>query len=531
MDDSSMKSLLGNGMQLMHTQYAYSGHRKTNTTMPKAQRLKAEDRKFFGLLADLIFSNPFSTQRAQMEAMLDGASKSARQSGEHHYSVILPVLERRLAKLAEHGIDRIQSLGGNDRSVLEYAFLFRIYNRFIENFDALIQAQIEQGDQSVEVPFARELLAQLDAAGFGEQEALRYLELFYQFRRAYFFIAHSLVGDSPSMKSLRHALWNNVFTSDVRFYAAHLWDRMEDFSTLLLGETGTGKGSAAAAIGRSGLIPFDPGTKRFKFSFTETFIAINLSEFPESLIESELFGHRKGAFTGAIDHHKGLFERCNPHGSLFLDEIGDVSVPTQIKLLNVLQERRFTPVGSHQPLRFAGRVIAATNQPLAVLREQGQFRDDFYYRLSSDVIEVPSLRVRLKESTSELEQLVVLLVKRLTGHHEPELVERVLDGLHDNLQVAYPWPGNVRELEQAVRRIIISGQYFGVSNMQDAASSWLERTQNGQLTAEEILSGYCCMLYEQYGTYEEVARRAALDRRTAKKHVQMGKSLFETLKT
>src|SRR5204862_3927116 len=162
-------------------------------------------------------------------------------------------------------------------------------------------------------------------------------------------------------------------------------------------ETGTGKGSAAAAIGRSLFSPYAAGERRFLANFTDTFIAINLSQFPETLIESELFGHRKGSFTGAIDHHQGVFERCSAHGALFLDEIGEVGVPVQIKLLQVLQERTFTPLGGREKKRFSGRVIAATNRALTELRRAGRFRDDLYYRLCSDVIRVPTLRERLHE--------------------------------------------------------------------------------------------------------------------------------------
>ncbi|WP_413923320.1 sigma 54-interacting transcriptional regulator [Candidatus Accumulibacter phosphatis] len=115
-----------------------------------------------------------------------------------------------------------------------------------------------------------------------------------------------------------------------------------------MGETGTGKGQAAAAIGRSGHIPYLWHQRRFAANFAESFIAINLSQFPETLIESELFGHRKGAFTGAIEHHDGVLMRSSAYGTRPLDEIGEVSIPIQIKLLQVLQEGSFTPIGSHQ---------------------------------------------------------------------------------------------------------------------------------------------------------------------------------------
>src|SRR5205814_10459134 len=111
------------------------------------------------------------------------------------------------------------------------------------------------------------------------------------------------------------------------------------------------------------------------------------------------------AFTSAVDHHKGVFERCSAHGALFRDEIGEAAVPVQIKLLQVLQDRTFNSVGGHEKKRFSGRVIAATNRPIADLRHGGRFREDFYYRLCSDVIHVPTLRERIQESSGELAEL------------------------------------------------------------------------------------------------------------------------------
>jgi transcriptional regulator with PAS, ATPase and Fis domain len=297
---------------------------------------------------------------------------------------------------------------------------------------------------------------------------------------------------------------------------------MEDFATILEGETGTGKGSAAAAIGRSAFIPFDRKKSRFIDNFTQTFIAINLSQYPESLIESELFGHRKGAFTGAVDDHEGLFERCSRHGALFLDEIGDIRISTQIKLLQVIQERTFTPVGGHDQKRFDGRVISATNRSIIELRRQKRFRDDFYYRLCSDIIPVPTLRQRIEETPTELNQMVNLLIHRMTGQENPNMTDEILETLKQDLPKGYSWPGNVRELEQAVRSIILKRHYYGDAIVTDVnlKDTFVQKIYAGTLEAGELLNQYCHLLYKRYGTYEEVARRAKLDPRTVKKHLR-----------
>jgi len=322
------------------------------------------------------------------------------------------------------------------------------------------------------------------------------------------------------MHTLRLNLWNNVFTCNIGLYDSHLWQRMEDFSTLLLGETGTGKGAAAAAIGRSCFIPFDPAKGRFTESFTRNFISMNLSQYPETLIESELFGHRKGAFTGAVENHEGVFSRCSPHGSIFLDEIGDLSVPVQIKLLQVLQDRTFSPVGSHERLRFHGRVIAATNRPLDEMRRSGQFRDDFYYRLCSDTITVPPLRRRVAESPGELEVMIAHLLEKMLGEAREDIVSLVIDVLRRDLPPGYSWPGNVRELEQAVRRILLTRTYSGDTSAGVATGLVSAGMAEGTIDAHTLLANYCRQLYARFGTYEEVARCMRLDRRTVKKYLQ-----------
>ncbi len=295
---------------------------------------------------------------------------------------------------------------------------------------------------------------------------------------------------------------------------------MEDFSTMILGETGTGKGMAAGSIGRSGYIDFNPKTGRFNESFAKTFISINLSQFHEQLIESELFGHTKGSFTGAVDNHHGILSRCSPYGSIFLDEIGDVTAPVQIKLLQVLQERVFSPVGSHKQVRFQGRVIAATNKSLEKSRQTGQFRDDFYYRLCSDVIVVPSLRQRIEEHPGELKEILQIVIGRILGKPSNDLVEKVATYIHKNQPKQYSWPGNIRELEQCARRILLKNSYqWQTPSTGSASEQLMADIETGAVSGQELLSQYCKILYKKHGTYEAVAQQTRLDRRTVKKYI------------
>ena len=488
--------------------------------MAATKALSDDDRKFFQLAAEAASTNPFGD--AYIDLTLKIAGCDASVPPVERLKLILARVSQQLQKLEGAGRANVRQFDGPDRELLRHAFLFDIYHRFMPAFDQLIADQIAAGEQSVAVPFAADALRLLARRGFNAEESRRYFAIFYQIRRAFFFIDRGLVGRSDCMKELRRHLWNNVFTNDIRVYERYLWNRMEDFSTMLLGKTGTGKGTAAAAIGRSGFIPFDDKKGCFAESFTSSFTALNLSQFPEALIESELFGHKKGAFTGAVEAHEGVFARCSPYGAIFLDEIGDAGVPVQIKLLNVLQERTFSPVGSHEKLRFHGRVIAATNKPLDQLRGSGQFRDDFFYRLCSDVITVPPLQQRVADEPAELDDLIALIVLRLTGEQTPETVGMVRSVLDASLGKNYAWPGNVRELEQAVRRILLTRHYEG--DHKAVATDLSGRLQagiaGGALDADALLAGYCALMYERHGTYEEVARRTNLDRRTVKAYIE-----------
>lgn len=472
------------------------------------------------LVSQAAFANPFSQQRAEINRKISGTEKI----GPRHKILpqVITEVTRRLKKLDTNSNLKVKDFVASDQLLMERVFLFDIYHRYLEKFNELIQKQIKSDGRSVTVDFAEAALDLLRSRGFDNDRAKKYFALYYQIRRAFHFIEKGLIGKGPLMVSLRMDLWNNIFTYDIFDYDRFLWDKMEDFSVILLGPTGCGKGTAAAALGRSCFIPFNDKSSKFVESFTRIFIPINLSQFPETLVESELFGHTKGSFTGAVNSHDGLFALCGKHGSIFLDEIGEIGQHIQIKLLQVLQERVFSPVGSHKKLEFHGRVIAATNSSIDKLRQEGKFRDDFYYRLCSDCVVVPSLKERIRQCPDELYELISHTVKRVTGYNAEKLVETSIEIINKNLGKNYPWPGNVRELEQCIRRIIVKQDCQGDTSIDNAdmLKQFLNKIEAGQLDAMQVLEAYCAILYKRFNNYQQVAKVTGLDRRTVKKYIQ-----------
>jgi formate hydrogenlyase transcriptional activator len=230
-----------------------------------------------------------------------------------------------------------------------------------------------------------------------------------------------------------------------------------DTTVLILGETGTGKELVARAI-----------HKRSKRA-NRPFIRVNCAAIPVSLIASELFGHEKGAFTGAVQRRIGRFEAAEG-GTIFLDEVGELPPETQVSLLRVLQEREFERIGSNRAIPVDVRVLAASNRDLGSAVAQGRFREDLYYRLNVFPIVVPALR----ERAEDIRLLVEYLVRRyaqLAGKRIKQIEGRTLE-----LLSAYDWPGNVRELQNVIERSVIltDGDVFSIDE------AWLKRNADAK---------------------------------------------------
>jgi hypothetical protein len=341
-----------------------------------------------------------------------------------------------------------------------------------------------------------------------------------QIVRAFHNTFENIIGNSVPAARLRAAVWESVFTHDIRRYRRTLFARMGDFVTLVTGPSGTGKELVGRAIALSRYVPFDDRRLVFESDLADGFHPINVAALSPTLVESELFGHRRGAFTGAVGDKRGWLEECSPLGTVFLDEIGDLDMEIQVKLLRVIETRMFHPVGDTTGKRFQGKLIAATNKDLAQAIHQGRFREDLYFRLCSDLIVTPSLSQQLRESPGVMKDLVLFMARRVAGDEAESLAHEAGEWILDRLGPDYEWPGNYRELEQCIRNLLIRKDYRPVSwGRKDSSGGLFEPAYSGGLTASELLTRYCTLIYARTGSYEEAARRLDLDRRTVKSKV------------
>jgi transcriptional regulator with AAA-type ATPase domain len=506
------------------------------------------DRNFAAKAAELVTTNPFHPSWMQKQRDLLG--HAAEDPGEVYAwepgwglwgsPEVYPDLARlgdRIDALVEEARERL--VGGAAASEAELGLyqtlaLYRLYRTYGEEMDLAIEAATREAaaGEKARLPELKKLWD-----GFrGDQEELfaargfpvrlppeHVFASFFVLRRAFYHIFCNIVGFSKPVVQLRSAIWLSIVTHDLLGWARSLYARMQDFPTLITGPSGTGKELVAQAIGRSLYIPFDPERKEFAVDFLAAFQPVNLSALPPALIESELFGHARGSFSFAVRDRVGRLEECPEYGAVFLDEIGELTAEIQVKLLRMLQTRRFQRVGENDDRLFAGKVLAATNRDLAAEMHAGRFREDFYYRLCADRIETPSLHEQLSDRPEDLEVMVRFLCRRVVGVEEEERWSReVVDWIEEHLG-GYTWPGNFRELEQCVRSYTIRKEYHPLrpaagkgpaDGVADACAMLADAVRSEALPYDEIERRLFQLVYEQAGSYQEAARLLQRDWRT-----------------
>lgn len=475
----------------------------------------------------LTFANPFGPERTALEQSIlgelgDFPGPTPLQPVEN------PQLRQLLAWLGaadQHLRERAASkpLPAKWRERSAYFAFFALYHELLPDLDAIIADP--EGKSTRNRTVYRKV-----QAGIAARQALiepathriwnqaeHLFACYYQLRRAFHAIHHEIIGASRPIQNLRARVWESVFTKDMMSYQQWMYDAVGRFPTLILGPSGSGKELVARALGLSRFLPYDPKSGTFADGPKRSFHPINLSALSETLIESELFGHRKGAFTGAFSDRKGLFSVAGPYGSVFLDEIGEVHPSTQVKLLRLLQSGEFQAIGENQSEHYTGKIIAATHKNLADEMAAGRFREDFYYRLCGDQIETVSLREILADKPDELAPSVHFISRKLIGEEGAAILSgQVLEALEQQLPQDYPWPGNFRELEQAVRNCLVRGGY------QPAVRPTEERQvqtiyQNSSVSLSEWTRLYVQRALLKHQSYRATARHLGLDQRTVKK--------------
>jgi DNA-binding NtrC family response regulator len=497
--------------------------------------LSSSQRSLLESISRLGYANPFLPERVELERAVLGARF---QEGEPVWSyqadlqgtranvvrvqeVLEPLLEDLRARLEEC------AAGEPDLMLYEDAVMLLLFTRYHGQFFEAGFGPHSDTPNPARWRFYNQFLADwrrflhIEGVGFPNGHDPRHtFACFRQIQRAFEFIYRDIIGSSLAAAQLRGAVWQSIFTHDMRRYRRTLYARMGEFATLITGPSGTGKELAARAIAESRYAPFDEQKLTFANDGAKSFFPINISALSPALVESELFGHRRGSFTGATADRKGWLETCPELGSVFLDELGELDPAIQVKLLRVIETRTFHPVGDTARLEFRGKLITATHRNLADLIGKGQFREDLYYRLCSDQVTTPSLAEQLADSPAVLSELVGYMGRRVAGAEGDELAGEVMRWIEGNLGKDYPWPGNYRELEQCVKNVLIRRNYRpSGAGAAGALEEFAEEVRDGRLTADELLARYVTLVYSRTRSYEAAARQLGLDRRTVKAKV------------
>jgi DNA-binding NtrC family response regulator len=485
-------------------------------------------------LGQIAFCNPFSKERERLELQVLGRSvvePVLREEKDERYSPwldeILAISEKALVEASKkRRLD--QRYAERDEDLYRNLFFVWTYHEWIPVLDEIIASGAENTTRKELNAYRRfleryEEWAPLFWRDTPECQPARLFASYFQIRRAFYHIFRFIIGRSAPVNQLRRCVWESIFTVDMLRYQRVLTNRMHNMHTLVTGPSGSGKELVSRAIGQSCFLPFDP-QKGFDRQSKERFLPVNLSALTENLLESELFGHHRGAFTGAVEDRAGYFEEAGPHGCVFLDEIGDAGLPVQVKLLRVLESRGFQRLGETRARRFEGKVIAATNRNLSADIANGQFREDLYYRLCGDRVSTPSLREILDDHPDDMERMVAYIAVKLVGEEESErFTEQALAFIQRRIGADYPWPGNFRELERCVSNYLIHGNdprenIVSVVSKVTVGDWRSSLKQFPEMPLAQLIEAYTQQVWQKNGSYLETARLLEVDQRTVRKY-------------
>lgn len=514
--------------------------------------LSSRDMRVAEAIGRIGYCNPFLPKRLELERVALGrdfrcADPVINLPPNADLKTIFPnlVALRERAEVLSEAMRSKLLTGGTpaegELRIYQNMALYLLYHRHMSYLDNVATAPSEHAKSAQSSAawndFRKDFNAYLQLPGLSlpaHIEPAHCFAVFFQIQRAFNHIFECLIGRSMPIARLRAAVWESIFTHDMNRYARAVHATMGSIPTLITGSSGTGKELVARAIGMSRYIKFDRRTTRFSLDSNSSLYTVNLSALSPTLIESELFGHNKGAFSGAVTDREGWLEVAGEQGAVFLDEIGELDLSIQVKLLRVLQSGGFSRVGDTQERKFRGKFIAATNRDLAQEMKAGRFREDLYYRLCADMIQTPTLREQITDCPDDLICLAEFLARRVLPALPEEshaLARETVDWVATQMGANYAWPGNIRELEQCIRNVMIRKSYTPASQSRiDAAASprdhFAQAVAEGRFSLDNLIEHYVSMIYAEEGQhYVRAAKRLNMDWRTLKQ--KLNPSLVE----
>lgn len=465
----------------------------------------ADDLAVATAVAGLLDCNPFGPERAELERQALGPAfvpngpiwHSAGDAWVANPNT--PLLRDRVEALAAATLPRLDRAAAATSAELDAwrgTVLYLLWLRYEDDLFDLVEPPDDVPRRTgaprardLYARFARDVTTLLGPLPGAPPDIPHLFAVAYQARRAFHFTFRKIFGASRPAAELRAAVWNALFTRKPDRRRTLRYRHMRDVSVLVTGESGTGKELVARAVALSQYLPFDPGSATFAADPESCFYALNASTLAPTVIEAELFGHSRGAFTGADCERAGWFETCGRWGTIFLDELGDLEPSVQLKLLRVIENRTFQRMGETEERRFEGKIVAATNRDLHADIEAGRFRADFYNRVRTVAIQTPTLRAQLADCPDDLRNLVLIAARRAFDPVEaPEIADEVVAWIHEHLGPDYPWRGNMRELEQCVRSVVVAGSH-DVHAAAATAQSEPEAPAAARGLAERIAAG------------------------------------------
>jgi sigma-54 specific flagellar transcriptional regulator A len=518
--------------------------------------LSSRDLKIAEAIGQIGYCNPFLPERLTLERAALGedfccADPVINLPPDADLQTIFPnfiALRERAEVLSETMRRKLLSGAApteRELQVYQNMTLYLLYNRHLAYLNTIATTPVDRSktaqSSAAWKDFQKDFASYLQLPGLPlpkHFEARHSFAVFFQIQRAFNQIFACIIGRSMPIARLRAAVWESIFTHDLGRYARAIYKSMGSIPTLITGSSGTGKELVARAIGMSRYIEFDENSSRFKVDANSSLHSVNLSALSPTLIESELFGHRKGSFSGAVADRAGWLEVAGEQGTVFLDEIGELDLSIQVKLLRVLQSGTFSRVGDTEERKFAGKFVVATNRDLSREMAAGRFREDLYYRLCADMIQTPTLREQIADCPDDLHCLAEFIARRVLTDLPEEakaLAIEAVDWIAVQMGPNYAWPGNIRELEQCVRNVMIRKSYTPVrqSPMPVDGSEHDQFARDvaaGRFTLEELIEQYVSMIYAaEECHYGRASKRLNLDWRTLKQ--KLNPELVKTFTT